>query len=226
MILARLYNLYQKWSIHRRSHHVTHWGHDKWPSFCRWYLKMQFFVWKLLYFDENLSENCSTGPVHAMPALMQLMAWRQDIIWTNVGLVYRHTYASLDHNQPHFIESASHSVNSNFTQSTQRLNIQESNHNNWFYWLTFRGIFHITKMSRSSTWFRTWIINEIHIKPRFPRHWPFVRGIHLSSKDSPHKGQWRGALMSFFSICAWTNVEQTIETAVIWDASAVIITSL
>ena len=27
----------------------------------------------------------------------------------------------------------------------------------------------------------------------FPRDWPFVRGIHRSSVNSPHKGQWRGA---------------------------------
>ena len=29
----------------------------------------------------------------------------------------------------------------------------------------------------------------------FPRYWPFVRGIHRSPVNSPHKGQWRGALM-------------------------------
>ena len=29
----------------------------------------------------------------------------------------------------------------------------------------------------------------------FPRYWPFVRGIYRSSMNSPHKGQWRGALM-------------------------------
>ena len=38
----------------------------------------------------------------------------------------------------------------------------------------------------------------------FPRYWPFVRGIHRSSVNSPHKGQWRGALM-FSLICAWIN---------------------
>ena len=38
----------------------------------------------------------------------------------------------------------------------------------------------------------------------FPRHWPFLRGMHRSPVDSPHKGQWRGALM-FSLICAWTN---------------------
>ena len=36
----------------------------------------------------------------------------------------------------------------------------------------------------------------------FPCHWPFVRGIHRSPVNSPHKGQWRGALM-FSLICAW-----------------------
>ena len=38
----------------------------------------------------------------------------------------------------------------------------------------------------------------------FPRYWPFVRGIHRSPVNSPHKGQWRGALM-FSLICAWMN---------------------
>ena len=38
----------------------------------------------------------------------------------------------------------------------------------------------------------------------FPRSWPFVRGIHRSPVNSPHKGQWRGALM-FSLICAWIN---------------------
>ena len=37
----------------------------------------------------------------------------------------------------------------------------------------------------------------------FLRYCPFVRGIHRWPVNSPHKGQWRGALM--FSICAWTN---------------------
>ena len=38
----------------------------------------------------------------------------------------------------------------------------------------------------------------------FPSYWSFVRGIHRSPVDSPHKGQWRGASM-FSMICAWTN---------------------
>ena len=38
----------------------------------------------------------------------------------------------------------------------------------------------------------------------FPRYWPFVRGIHRSPVNSPHKGQWRGALI-FSLICVWIN---------------------
>ena len=38
----------------------------------------------------------------------------------------------------------------------------------------------------------------------FPRYWPFVRGIHRSPVNSPHKGQWRGALV-FSAICASIN---------------------
>ena len=38
----------------------------------------------------------------------------------------------------------------------------------------------------------------------FPRNWPFVREIHRSPVNFPHKGQWRGALM-FSLIYAWIN---------------------
>ena len=38
----------------------------------------------------------------------------------------------------------------------------------------------------------------------FPRYWPFVRGIHRSPVNSPHKGQWRRTLKVLL-ICAWRN---------------------
>ena len=38
----------------------------------------------------------------------------------------------------------------------------------------------------------------------FPRYWPFVRGIHRSPANSPHTGQWCGAL-AFSLIYAWIN---------------------
>ena len=53
-----------------------------------------------------------------------------------------------------------------------------------------------------------WDANNVHddvIKwKHFPRHWPFVQGINRSPVNSPHKGQWRRALM-FSLICAWIN---------------------
>ena len=42
----------------------------------------------------------------------------------------------------------------------------------------------------------------------FPHHWPFVRGRHRSPVNSPHKGQWRGALMfslTYAWIKGWAN---------------------
>ena len=39
---------------------------------------------------------------------------------------------------------------------------------------------------------------------QFPRYWPFVRGIHRSPVNSPHKGQWRETVM-FSWIYAWIN---------------------
>ena len=44
----------------------------------------------------------------------------------------------------------------------------------------------------------------IDLQHDFPRYWPLVRGIHRSPLNSPHKGQWLGALM-FSLIRAWTN---------------------
>ena len=59
----------------------------------------------------------------------------------------------------------------------------------------------------------------------FPRYWPFVRGIHRWPVNSPHKGQWRGALMLSLisaSINGWVNYRDVA----IWDAIAPIMTPL
>ena len=49
-----------------------------------------------------------------------------------------------------------------------------------------------------------WHHDDVIKWKHFPRSWPFVRGIHRSPVDSPHKGQWRGALI-FSLMCVWTN---------------------
>ena len=49
-----------------------------------------------------------------------------------------------------------------------------------------------------------WNHDDVIKWKHFPRYWPFVRGIHRWPVNSPHKGQWRGAL-TFSLICAWVN---------------------
>ena len=62
-----------------------------------------------------------------------------------------------------------------------------------------------TQLSISNIFQKSWVNHGDVIKwKHFPRHWPFVRGIHRSLVNYPHKGQWRGALM-FSLICAWIN---------------------
>ena len=49
-----------------------------------------------------------------------------------------------------------------------------------------------------------WMHNDVIKWKHFPRYWPFVRRIHRSPVDSPHRGQWRRALM-FSLIFVWIN---------------------
>ena len=72
--------------------------------------------------------------------------------------------------------------------------------------ITFKLVVQNSRFRTRSEIALTWMPQNFHddvIKRKhFPRHWPFVWGIHRSPVNSPHKGQWRGALM-FSLICAW-----------------------
>ena len=57
----------------------------------------------------------------------------------------------------------------------------------------------------------------------FPRYWPFVRGIH---QWIPLTKASKAELWCFLWSAPEHAVEQTIETPVIWDAIALIMTSL
>ena len=78
-----------------------------------------------------------------------------------------------------------------------------------------------------------WIIlhNDVIKWEHFPRYLPFVRGIHRSSVNSPHKGQWRGALMclvfsiyKYFSviICVCDCQNTTIIHVILWRLTVII----
>ena len=77
---------------------------------------------------------------------------------------------------------------------------------NFCYCLLLRTIW-ISLAPLRSVWIsiRWSLCHDIVIKwKQFPRYWPFVRGIHRSPVNSPHKGQRRGALM-FSLIFVWIN---------------------
>ena len=66
-----------------------------------------------------------------------------------------------------------------------------------------------------SRWKTQAFTNDDVIKwKHFPRYWPFVWGIHRSPVNSPHKGQWHGALL-FSLINAWNGWVNTGEAAVL-----------
>ena len=69
--------------------------------------------------------------------------------------------------------------------------------------------------------------NDVIKWKHFPRNWPFVRGIHRSPVNSPHKSQWRGAL-KFSLIPDWVNNREAgdlrrhrgqYDVIVMWDNS-------
>ena len=65
---------------------------------------------------------------------------------------------------------------------------------------------------RSQAIIRNWDHDDVIKWKYFPRYWPFVRGIHRSPVNSPHKGQWRGALtFSLIYACSngWANKRDT-----------------
>ena len=73
------------------------------------------------------------------------------------------------------------------------------------------------------------IHNDVIKWKHFPLFWPFVRGIHRSPVNSPHKGQWRGALM--FSLLGvwindWVNNRETADLRryrVLYDVTVMLI---
>ena len=90
--------------------------------------------------------------------------------------------------------------------STSESTLKIMDHMNWYWWY-YHGK---TKRNETVIISYAWgilcvsITDDVIKWKHFPRYWPFVRGIHRSPVNSPHKGQWRGALM-FSLICAWIN---------------------
>ena len=75
---------------------------------------------------------------------------------------------------------------------------------NEFHYCLFYGEYNIETIQACRATLQQFAFHDDVIKwKHFSGYWSFVRGIHRSPMDSPHKGHC-GALM-FSLICAWTN---------------------
>ena len=70
--------------------------------------------------------------------------------------------------------------------------------------ITHKSYSHISQGLMSQGKAGMWGHDDVIKWKHFLHYWPFVQGIHRSPVNSPHKGQWPGALM-FSLICVWIN---------------------
>ena len=56
-----------------------------WPPFSKRQCQDDFCEWKCMNFDLLYIELCPRGPINNILAMVQIMAWRRAIIWTNDG---------------------------------------------------------------------------------------------------------------------------------------------
>ena len=68
--------------------------------------------------------------------------------------------------------------------------------------ISWKNMGTIIKILTNHNWARNACHDDVIKWKHFARYWPFARGIHRSPVNSPHKGQWRGALMLSL-IYAW-----------------------
>ena len=114
--------------------------------------------------------------------LRSMFLGRQILIWTKYGPVYWRTYTPL---------------------GLDELKLFDMRYIRCF--CTFNDPTMLPLQLSCFARYRVYLYHDDVIKwKRFPRYWPFVRGIRRSPVNSPYKGQWRGAL-TFSLICAWIN---------------------
>ena len=78
------------------------------------------------------------------------------------------------------------------------------NKNDWYLWYLRPYSIIINCLTRAIMLSKQYTHHDVIKWKHCPRYWPFVWGIHRSPVNSPHKGQWRGALI-FSLIGAWIN---------------------
>ena len=88
-----------------------------------------------------------------------------------------------------FLDRTNCGTNSRFAGDPRRHDAHATSLGIWLCYVLFCCEFIINYQ-----WLK-WLHDDVIKWKHFPRYWPFVRGIHRSPVNSPHKGQWRGALM-------------------------------
>ena len=174
-------------------------------------------IFKSIFFNENIHilikislRFVPKAPINNIPALVETMAWSRpdDKPLSEPMMVSLLTHICVTRPQWVVIESVERCRFDSFQC------LQSSYLDNFFHLNQYDHIMpHLLKPC--CVQYHVFIVvifkcknDETHddvIKwKHFPRNWPFVQGIHRSPVNSPHKGQWRRALI-FSLICAWIN---------------------
>ena len=166
----------------------------KWPPFSRRYFQLHFNEWKFCILIKISMKFVPNGPIDNNPALVQI------IMWNSADPVHWRIYAALGGDEliPLSVPYCrTFAITVFYTGRVIHKQFQPVPEN---YSATYVSCLHPHLVQR---WHLTSTRNHIlEIKhddvikwKHFPRYWPFVWGIHRWPVNSPHKGQWRGALI-------------------------------
>ena len=103
-----------------------------------------------------------------------------------------------------------HKIHNNITEVCAAMRVWEASMAQWT--SNIIQLHHVTQWGSAASIWNTFTLNfqativydDVIIWKHFPRYRPLVREIHRSPVNSPHKSQWRGALIFSLS-CAWIN---------------------
>ena len=222
---------------------LTFWGREKRSPFCR-HFQIHHLVWKLLHFDSNFPEIGSHGPKWQYASfgsdngLVPMSCWTNNLVTFDLRRNGVDVTLSWQFHTPY---TSVYIIKWNITyiigcivilgKKSLCTNLMCSNSSTLVYYYgdvgqvepAFGWFTYISRWTSYWTW--TWWRHQMET---FSALLALCEGKPRVTGGSLHKGQWRWALMfvcSFLSAPEET-VEQTMETPVIWDAIALIITSL
>ena len=135
-----------------------------------------------------------------LPAVIRHQPFRRDTLWRFKEKLWK-TNKGFNLKPLISIEHILRKLYTHFCHFSQFSNFSRKNHGHVPYGIGYSMILMgpIIQMVHSK-WSCHSIQDDIIKWKHFPCYWPFVQGIHRSPVNSPHKGQWCGALI-FSLIC-------------------------